>query len=63
MNLDTREKNPNVFASERQNGITLRDYLAGQIIVGLLARDVWSIDGVVEVAYKTADKMLLERLK
>lgn len=60
---------PNVGDGERYDGMTLRDYFAGQAIIGLLnispnqtgRGDITQI--LVESAYQVADAMLAERSK
>ncbi|KJS36086.1 MAG: hypothetical protein VR70_14460 [Rhodospirillaceae bacterium BRH_c57] len=49
-----------------QNGMSLRDWFAGQALAGLRAADasdVWSIQDAARVAYAQADAMLIERAK
>jgi hypothetical protein len=47
------------------NGMTLRDYFAGQALVGVLApaRGDWYFDEVAETCFAQADAMLAEREK
>ena len=50
-----------------QPGMTLRDYFAGQAIIGALcniaADCIWNYDDVPAMAYRLADAMLAERAK
>jgi len=52
------------------NGMTLRDYFAGQVLAGICCPEIFSVDGneisagdFAEVAYKFADAMIAERNK
>lgn len=54
------------FFEEGQNGMSLRDYFAGQALHGLVtSHGLWegSPTGASETAYKFADAMLKEREK
>ncbi len=48
-------------------GMTLRDYFAGQAVIGFMVgveyRNVSSMEDVAEVSYKLADDMIKERTK
>ena len=47
-----------------QDGMSLRDYLAGQALAGLLASSrSWTLGEVAAFAYRYADEMLKERDK
>lgn len=45
------------------NGMTLRDWFAGMVLIGLVERRAGPISVVAEVAYEVADAMLKERNK
>lgn len=52
------------FVVKEQSGMTLRDYFAGQVLVGLLADGFELSDAkLAEACYVTADAMLAERAK
>jgi len=66
--MTNKTENPRAFpvANEGfvQNGMTLRDYFAGQALVGMYANpefDMLSTDGKAEEAFDMADKMLEQR--
>lgn len=77
--MTDKPENPNAFPrtddawGSGEQGMTLRDYFAGQIIAGLGAPVVahgrrggtWNYDGeaVASAAYQMADLMLKERSK
>lgn len=44
------------------NGMTLRDYFAGQALSAVSAHN-WPIDQIADTAYRIADAMLTERVK
>lgn len=44
-------------------GMTLRDYFAGQALIGFTASSNWPIDRYAEASYAIADAMLAERAK
>lgn len=54
-----------VLGNPYSNGMTLRDYFAGQAIeaVGYLAKDNLTDSLIASLAYKIADAMLKERAK
>jgi hypothetical protein len=43
------------------DGMTLRDWFAGQALIGLLGEGRWAEKILAEHAYRTADAMLAER--
>lgn len=51
----------------RADGMSLRDYFAGNALIGLCANDRWNatnqVESVVRSAYELADAMLAERAK
>lgn len=50
--------------SADHQGMSLRDWFAGQVIQGLLvSADDWTTEGIAELAYDVADAMLKERLQ
>lgn len=51
------------FPSEEEPGMTLRDYFAGQVIIGMYAESRGNYIIKVEFAYKIASLMLKEREK
>jgi hypothetical protein len=53
----------NVLASEPQKGMSLRDWFAGQALLGILNKGVQSAESVHLTAYLIADQMLAERKK
>ena len=57
----TGDKNHDFYVS--QDGMDLRDYFAGQIIVGFLANNKtdYSSKLIVKLAYELADAMMKER--
>ena len=59
----TGDKNHDFYVS--QDGMDLRDYFAGQIIVGFLANNKtdYSSKLIVEMAYGLADEMMKARGK
>lgn len=68
--IDTREDQPafpRSYSADGHNGMTLRDYFAGQALAGMAAQAyVHSEDGIAdcaEDAYALADAMLAERAK
>ena len=56
-----------VFDGVFQEGMTLRDYFAGQALVGILAGRFWEVVSISDCpeacAYRMADAMLAERAK
>lgn len=47
-----------------QNGMSLRDYFAGQAVTGIMLHEVaysWAPDGIASRAYKIADALLKAR--
>lgn len=64
-------KNPAAFPVKHSEdkfnpGMTLRDYFAGQVIVGIVSNTVlWerieTLEDSTELAYEIADKLLIER--
>lgn len=65
--IDTREDQPafpRSYTADGHNGMTLRDYFAGQVIAMLI---VHGTNGTIEheatMAYVAADAMLAERSK
>lgn len=56
-------KNPDGSVYTHADGMTLRDYFAGQVIAGVAAHDgcLWAKD--ITHAYEIADAMLKERQK
>ena len=42
------------------NGMTMRDYFAGQALVGILSNEGWSKD-IAQMAYAVAEEMLVAR--
>lgn len=48
-----------------QHGMSLRDYFAGQALIGLLSASTdelnWHVQNTVNAAYRFADAMLAER--
>lgn len=61
MENKTKPENPPAFASDRQGGMTLRDYFAAMAMQGLLSRGSNDFYDIPEIAYKIADAMLEER--
>lgn len=50
--------------AERQDGMSLRDWFAGQAIIGLLTSGLGTpLDVVTSAAFEVADAMLAEREK
>ena len=50
--------------TEKHNGMTLRDYFAGQALMGLLSSNVFGDkETFAKHSYEMADAMLAERLK
>lgn len=58
----TQELNSNYGTHPMQDGMTLRDYFAGQAIMGLSAVIDWP-ENIAQSAYKIADAMMQERDK
>jgi len=54
------DKDTDTFAPE-QDGMTLRDYFAGQAMGALIAQNTMGSDEVAMNAYSIADEMLRER--
>ena len=57
---------PSIFRTtkgEYIHGMTLRDYFAGQTVIGLAVSDENSDDTIAKWAYSLADAMLKERDK
>jgi hypothetical protein len=58
-------ENPIAFPSAHpfgsEEGMTLRDWFAGQALIGLLGEGRWAAKILAEHAYRTADAMLAER--
>ena len=46
---------------DRFGGMTLRDYFAGQALMGMLARTVYNRNSMAKFSYQYADAMLKER--
>ena len=48
-----------------QDGMSLRDWFAGQALAGMLADHTFDVDGptIAETAYRIANAMLVERQK
>ena len=46
-----------------EGGMTLRDYFAGQTIIGMRTNADYGYEEIAERAYKIADAMLEERVK
>lgn len=71
--MKNKTKNPTAFplkhADDKFNpGMTLRDYFAGQVIIGIVSNpqiweDVQSLVESAEFAYEIAEKLLIERQK
>lgn len=65
--MTDKPENPPAFPvghNDMCNGMTLRDWFAGQALVGLLASTMNSDNAVfARSAYRFADVMLLERSK
>lgn len=56
----------NVPVVAYRDGMTLRDYFAAAVVTGLEgnpSRNTWAVEKIVQRAYKTADAMLVERVK
>ena len=52
------------FTDVREQGLSLRDWFAGQALAGILASDrSWTLGEVTGFAYRYADLMLEERSK
>jgi len=66
-----KTKNPTAFplkhADDKFNpGMTLRDYFAGQVIVGIVSNtplwnDITTLQQSAELAYELADALLIQR--
>ena len=52
---------PNSLPGYASQGMTLRDWFAGQALTGLLAVQTTTLDDAVEMAWRVADTMLRER--
>lgn len=64
MSTDTKPENPPAFPqlwAHMPQGMTLRDYFAGQALLGLVAR--FDTNASARIAYAVADAMLKERSK
>ena len=56
------EKEKLAYPTLGDNGMTLRDYFAGQIAIGLIASgDVYGVISLAEACYEQADAMLKVR--
>lgn len=55
--------NPNAFPDEFENGMSLRDWFAGQALAGILAANNHRGTPSVDEAYKWADAMLERRAR
>jgi len=52
----------NPIADDAQSGMTLRDYFAGQVLMGLIAKDgIAAYKMIAPVAYDIADRMIQAR--
>ena len=54
---------PTNYVHRSVGGMTLRDYFAGQALVGIMTRNNFQVTPWAELAYKVADAMLKEREK
>lgn len=66
-NIDKKEPAfPRSYVADGHNGMTLRDYFAGQMVIGMHSNsmcDDWSPETMAISAYRYADAMLVERKK
>lgn len=65
--MSKREENPAfpTFGPRENSGMSLRDYFAGQALVGIASQyhEQWAPDRVGPVCYELADALIAERTK
>ena len=61
--VDLRD-DPRIHTVENEtNGMSLRDYFAGQVVIGVVYDNTYSPEDLAKGAYEIADAMLKERGK